>query len=225
MILFRTGLALWCCFCFACGKEPTSPAAKPPQPPTLIAVAGPASAAAPAEIASFIQFIVASLRSTCNYLQDASQLTAQVDANVYTWSSSAGGLRLKLKAVQRSEDSVTWSAVLDGQADDGSLYTEWTIFLAVIRSLQQEWYLYEANSQNLVLKVQAVSNKDIVTYTVALPVMGETAVIINYSDKSGSYTRYLGAVKVYEASWLANGSGEYKQWSNAGVLLALNQWQ
>ncbi len=216
-------------FQIECSKdEPTKSNAKPPALPTIITLSGPTSAQAPVEIGTGINTFNAYQSTALLYLQVVGLSDPVVSGNTYTWNSTFSGATVTITAVRAAKNTVNWTVVINGTTTTGTAYNNWTAVTGTTTEdyKSQSWKLYQANSTTLSLQASwNVDANNVITAILEFPApISEKQQVIDRPDGSGSYTKWKGTVKVYEAIWVANGTGSYKQWDNNGNLLVEGTW-
>ncbi len=208
-------------------SDPVKPEVSVPEPPVMIAVSGPASVNAPPQIAQKAGEILTYFTFVQATLGDLSGSDPAVNSNIYNWEIPTGNGTIvkKIKAVRRSDGSVDWSVVLNGQLADSTRYNDRQLFVgkAAGNNSSQSWTFYDLHSGAITHKISWNRDKNGTlqiddTFT-ALNAVWHLA---NARDGSGSYSYTLGGVKQFTASWLADGSGSYIDYAAAG---ATESWQ
>ena len=209
-----TGILLVCGLAMIRCSEPTKSENTPPAPPAMKVIAAPASANAPAEIrqkANEINNYFAFISAT---LDDVAGVTPSVNGNIYTWevTMDSGTMLMKVKAVRRSDQSVDWTVIIDGQADDSTLYVNRTLFIgkAGAGNRSQSWTFYDVFSGGITHKiVWEIDKNNTLTVRLALEAIKALWEIINRVDFSGSYRFEQDAIERYTAQWSSNGAGGF----------------
>ncbi len=226
VLIFPLTVAL---FLIGCSKdEPTKSNNKPPSLPTLITLSGPTSAQAPVEIGTGINTFNAYQSTALLYLQVVALSDPVVNGNTYTWYSTFTGATVTITAVRSAKNTVDWAVVINGTTTTGTAYNNWTAVTGTTTedNKSQAWKLYQPNSTTLLLQASwVVDANNVITAILEYPApILEKQQVIDRPDGSGSCTKWKGTVKVYEAIWVANGTGSYKQWDANGNLLAEGTW-
>ncbi len=212
-----------------CSKdEPTKSNPKPPALPTAVTLSGPTSSQAPVEIGTGINTFNAYQGTALLYLQVVGLSEPEVSGNAYVWNSTFSGATVTITAVRSAKNTVDWTVVINGTTTTGTAYNNWTAVTGTTTedNKSQAWKLYQPNSSTLLLQASwVIDANNVITAILEYPApISEKQQVIDRPDGSGSYAKWKGTVKVYEAIWVANGTGSYQQWDANGNLISEGSW-
>jgi hypothetical protein len=202
-------------------SEPTKSQEKTPEAPVMIVISGPLSPNAPPQIAQKAWEINRYFDFISTMLNDFSDATPAVNGNIYTWEIpfGTGTIMKKIKAVRRSDDSIDWTVVLNGQADDSTLYSNRTLFIgksAEDNSLQS-WTFYDLLSGEVTHKIAWKKDKNkAVQLDDSFAAMNALWHMVNRSDGSGTFSYTLALKSQFAATWQADGSGAFTDYTIPG---------
>ncbi len=203
-------------------SEPSSPEAGVPEPPVMIAVSGPASVNAPPQIAQKAGEVLTYFNFVQTTLGDLSGDAPAVNSNIYTWEIPAGSGTIvkKIKAVRRSDGSVDWTVVLNGQTADSTRYNDRQLFIgkAAEDNRSQAWTFYDLLTGDITHKISWSRDKNgTLMLDDTFSAMQAVWRLVNSRDGSGSYSYTLAGVAQFSATWRADGSGSYTDFTASGT--------
>lgn len=197
-----------------CTEQPTKTEDQPPLAPTMIAMEGPGSANAPAAIGQKADEVNAWFVYISNLLLGIEASKPSVNSNIYQWELAYGNgsVMRQIKVVRRSDKSIDWTVVLDGTADDGTVYVKRTVVIgkAGDNNNSQSWTLYDLSSGDESMRiVWQKDNSGTIDLSYHISAIAAEWAIVNRADDSGSYRYIFEGNQQFIANWLANGSGTF----------------
>ena len=217
-IVVAAGLAVAALRC----SDPAKPEASVPEPPAMAAVSGPASVNAPPQIAQKAGEILTYFNFVQTTLGDLSGSDPAVNSNIYLWEipTGSGTIVKKIKAVRRSDGSVDWTVVLNGQLADSTRYNDRQLFIgkAAEDNRSQSWTFYDLLTGAITHKISWNRDKNgALQLDDTFAALNAVWHLDNARDGSGSYSFTLGGVKQFTATWRGDGSGSFVDHTSAGA--------
>jgi len=196
-------------------SEPTKSEEEIPEAPAMIVLSGPSSVNAPPQIAQKADEVNFYFNSVADLLDDLAAATPAINSNIYTWEIALGNgsVKKQIKAVRRSDKSIDWTAVLNGEAVDGTLYSDRKLFTgkSAAGNTAQTWTFYELVSGGITHKIawSKDSKNGVVQLDDTFAATDALWHLTNARDSSGSFRYTLAGKLQFEAAWKADGSGLY----------------
>jgi hypothetical protein len=204
---------------FRCSDEPTRTEEKVPEAPAMITLNGPLSPNAPPQIAQKALEVDGYFDFVSATLDDLEGKDPAINSNIYTWEISlgSGSVVKKIKAVRRSDASIDWTAVLNGTAADSTIYSDRTLFIGKAASTLQSWTFFDLLSGAASHKISWSKDKNgTIQLDDSITATGELWQLTNKSSGAGSYSYKSGSVLKFSATWSADGSGSYHDYTVPG---------
>ncbi len=196
-------------------SEPTKSEVKIPEAPAMIDLQGPSSPDAPPQIGQKADEVNFYFDSVTGLLADLDKTDPAVNSNIYTWEIPLGNgtVDKQIKAVRRSDQSVDWSVALNGEAADGTLYSDRKLFVGKSSGDDntQSWTFYDLGSGQVTHKISLSKDKKtgVIKLDDTFAATNGVWHLVNAVDASGSYAYTLAGALQFEAAWKADGSGSY----------------
>ena len=208
-------------FAIGCSKKTTGPDENPPEAPQNLeeaVVSVPETA--PAEVQAYAGLVnVFHYRFNFynNFMQSATGQEPVYEDGKWVWThaSPQGNFTITVKAQVLDNGDQKWEIYFSGTfpgPDTVVTVNNWKAAEGVINKdgTQGEWTIYDYNSTDVVAHY-TWSTADDGTVTATLEYDDYTFTVINRPDGSGNVKVYRNDTLVFEATWNADGSG---QWTN-----------
>lgn len=204
-------------------SEPTRPEEEIPEAPAMIVISGPISTNAPPQIAQKAWEINSYFDFIHTILSDFGSIVPAINGNIYLWDVPFGsGTVLKqIKAVRRSDKSVDWTAVLNGNSVDGTVYANSILFIgkASRNNRSQAWTFYDLRTGEITHKIAwGKGNDEIIQLDISYEKDKTSWHLANAKDGSGSYRYTIAGALQFTASWRTNGSGSFRDYTKPGSI-------
>ncbi|MBN2355439.1 hypothetical protein JXO59_04960 [candidate division KSB1 bacterium] len=193
-----------------------------PAPPDMIFMSGPVSVQAPAEIGQKADEVNLWFQFVTRMLHGVEGVEPGTNGNIFQWELALddGDVHRHIKAVRRSDKSVDWTVVWNGQAKDGTIYNNRTIIIgkAGLNNLSQTWTFYDIINGHEAHKISwQKDNSGDIGLVYGFPLTEAEWRLANRTDDSGTFEYLLQSVRQFYAEWAANGSGSYIDYRSGEV--------
>jgi hypothetical protein len=154
-----------------------------------------------------------------------------LNGNVWTYTYNYGTFSETITIEQLADGSNKWKVVYNGTEPGGAItFNNWTAFEGTSSADGKSGSLkfYSENSTTLEAEISwttdAQGNESGIIKTYSNGILGQEIDIINNIDNSGSMKSYMkksASTAMYlnmEIAWIANGTGTYKVYTEAGVV-------
>ncbi|HDL18107.1 MAG TPA: hypothetical protein ENH29_03545 [Bacteroidetes bacterium] len=198
----------------------------PPEIPEIIIFKAPSSVNAPQELQTGIRELNNQLAPGYTYLSIATINHPEIEGNQVTWNVSAGVFKATIVANKKVDETTDWTVTING-SDDNHSYNNWLALQgnSTVDGKAGDWHIF---SEQLAAEIGIVNwSNDANNLKKGLFLFhysGAEYEIVNRPDKSGSFTKKLNGIKVFESSWDNLGSGNYTRRDANGNVVDTGNW-